>query len=212
MSRKTFALFSRAVLAPFLLCSPVFAQSLWPQERGAERRATPVADLVARARGDIVTVLIRESQETSQKEQTKLAQSTSLKAALKDIGVFPHTFAGNPLPSAEAESSRNFQADGQIDKNGRLDARLSAVVIEVQPNGNLVIEGKRTVRIDDEVKTLTISGVVRPADLTPANTVLSENVAEASVSLSGDGALSRNSSRGLLGTIFDWLWHNLWPF
>jgi flagellar L-ring protein precursor FlgH len=194
-----------------VLSAPPEAASLWPRDSAAQRRSSLIADPIARGRGDIVTVLVHEAQTVTNKETTDLKQDSHLLAQLNQLGALPAAFR-NGLPAGEVTSSREFSANGQYDKAGDFETRITATIVDVQPNGNLIIEGTRAVRMDDEVKTLKISGIVRPLDLTTSNTVLSENVAEASVSYEGDGPLTRNQKRGFLGTVFDYLFHNLWPF
>ncbi len=180
--------------------------SLWRSGGGSL-----VADPVARARGDIVTVLVRESQEASQKDETTLEQTTSADAHLEGLDGLPSTFRKG-LPGASVGSTRKFSADGEVKKNGRLTTRVTAVVTDVLPNGCLVIDGTRAVSVDDETRVAHVAGIVRPEDLTPANTILSEQLAEATVSIEGRGPVTRNGSRGLLGSAVDFLWHHLWPF
>ncbi|RMG16453.1 MAG: flagellar basal body L-ring protein FlgH [Planctomycetota bacterium] len=192
--------------------APALSPSLWPRERSAQRRATLVSDPTARERGDIVTVLVDESQSATSSAETSIEQTTESKAGLEVEG-FPHAFRsmGGP-PSGSVESSRAFDGEGSYRRSGSLRARVTAVVVDVLPNGYLVVEGAREVRVDDETRLLEVRGIVRPADLTASNTVLSEQLAEARISYEGDGPLTRSSSRGILGTIVDFLWHHLWPF
>jgi flagellar L-ring protein precursor FlgH len=173
--------------------------------------ASFVADPVARARGDVVTVLVRESQEARQQDATTLEQTTSADAHLDGLDGLPSTFRKG-LPGASVGSTRRFTADGEVTKNGRVTTRVTAVVTDVLPNGCLVVEGTRQVSVDDETRVVHVAGIVRPQDLTPANTVLSEQLAEATVSLEGRGPVTRNGSRGMVGSAVDFLWHHLWPF
>lgn len=192
-----------------ILAAPTVAsaQSLWP---GDGRRGHLLADTTARQKGDIITVLIRESQKTDQTESQELTQETSLSAVLKTLDLKPGMLS--TLPKAEASSTRSFKGDGTLASERTIEARITALVVDVMPNGNLVIEGRRTVQVDDEVKRMVISGLVRQQDITSSNTVLSENIAEATVRIEGSGPLHRAANRGLVGEIFDAIWHNLWPF
>jgi flagellar L-ring protein precursor FlgH len=185
---------------------PVASGSLWAPGAGSL-----LADPIARQRGDVVTVLVRESQEASQKDETTLEQTTSAEAHLDGLDGLPSTFRKG-LPGASVGSTRRFAASGDMTKNGKVTTRVTCVVSDVLPNGCLVIEGTREVNVDAETRTVRVAGIVRPQDITPANTVLSEQLAEATVTLDGRGPLARNSQRGLMGTVTDFLWHHLWPF
>ena len=198
-----------AVYPPVVPARP--RASLWPREPAAERRASFMGDPVARGRGDVVTVLVRESQRTSQREATTLEQSTEARAELGGLQGLPNAFRQG-LPGGAVSSTRSFDATGDTNRDGSFEARVSVVVTDVQPNGNLVLEGAREVRVDDDVKLLRVVGIARPLDITIGNTILSEDLAEASITYEGDGPLSRNSSRGVVGTFVDFLWHHLWPF
>lgn len=208
MTRRTGKAARLLVAALALLAVPsggAAAQSLWP----GDGRGDLVTDTTAARRGDIVTILIRESQVFNQSESTELTQDTSLAAALKSFGIKPSTFSN--LPDIEVESARSFEGEGMLSQTRSLEARISAMVIDVMANGNLVIEGRRTVQIDDEVKRLVIGGVVRRFDVTGANTVLSENVAHATIRIESEGPSKRARSRGFLGQCLDYLWHHVWP-
>ncbi|MDP6367987.1 MAG: flagellar basal body L-ring protein FlgH, partial [Planctomycetota bacterium] len=96
------------------------------------------------------------------------------------------------------------------EKKGAFTARLTAVVIDSLPNGNLVVSGRREIHIDKEIKVLEFSGVLRRYDIAADNTVESELVANAMVRYSGSGPLTRSTNRvGLGGWLHDavaWLW------
>lgn len=194
---------------------PVAAEknpSLWPGASGGGFASSLLTDPIARSRGDIVTILIRENQRIRQRETTDLSQSTGASLELEGLTGFPHAFRAKGLPGGSASSEREFSGDGAVSKEGRFEARVTAVVTDVLPNGNLVLEGRRKVEIDDETKDIVVRGIVRPFDIGPANTVQSEQLAAARVTYEGSGPLTRATKRGILGTVTDFLWHHLWPF
>lgn len=193
----------KALLCCALLVPALSAQSLWI---AARPMPSLTSDAIARQVGDILTVLISEKQTIKNKEQSDFGKSGSLSAALTSFDVLPNAF--NTLPAMTAEHSRQFSGDGQYDKEGSFQTRLSVVVIDVQPNGNLIIEGRRQVLMDKEKKTVRITGVVRPYDITGFNTVMSESIANASIVYEGDGPLSRATSKGWLSELVD----HVWPF
>jgi flagellar L-ring protein precursor FlgH len=73
------------------------------------------------------------------------------------------------------------------------------------PNGNLVIEGRRSLITNKQTQTIVFSGIVRPSDIRPNNTVRSVNVAEAEIKMDGSGLISQRQRKGILTTIIDWL-------
>lgn len=180
---------------------PVQAQSLWVK---GGMKANLIADNVARQKGDILTIIIRESQKLKDKQEVKLEKDTSLDSVLQSFNIAPNAFS--TLPDLKTETKRYFDGKSDYKKEGNFEARISVTVKDVLPNGNLIIEGRRKIYMDDEEKTIKISGVVRPFDITPENTVASEKVSDARVSYDGEGSLSHNTERNWLDQLFAFLW------
>lgn len=193
--------FPAAVLLVAALAALAPAQSLW---NTSTRAPSLTSDTIARGVGDVLTVVISERQAVKNKEQTELKREASIDAALQNFDVLENAFG--TLPAVQGFADREFKTDGKYDKEGSFQTRLSVVVIDVQPNGNLVIEGRRNVVMDQETKTIRITGIVRPFDVSPSNSVLSENIANASIAYEGQGVLSRNSNRGWLSELMDFVW------
>jgi flagellar L-ring protein precursor FlgH len=192
-------------LVAVLIATPASAQSLW---REGSAGSHLFADHRARAVNDIVTILVVEQSTQSRSATTKTSKSTSRTAAIND---FPFL----ALPTRNAKAAENMKFDiageaehegkGSIDRSDRLTAQIPARVVKVLDNGNLVIEGRRAVLVNDETQTATISGVVRPQDITGANTVLSSQIADAEVQVVGSGVLSEAQRPGILYRLLDWL-------
>jgi len=169
-----------------------------------------VGNKTARRMGDLITVIISETQDLKNEERSALSKQSDLALELLNLDVAPDAFS--TLPAYESSRADNFQGTANYEKKGAFTARLSALVIDTLPNGNLVIQGRREIRIDQELKVIEFSGLVRRYDILADNTIQSELVADARVSYSGDGPLTRSTNRvGLSGWIHDALdW--LWPF
>ena len=177
------------------------AQSIWNADRAMPAL---ISDLTARSAGDLLTILVVEQQTVKNKEATELKKSSDLNAQLTNFDILPKAF--NTLPSATGSSERNFKGDAKYDKEGSFSTTLTVAVLDVQPNGNLVVEGRRTIIIDGERKTMRITGVVRRYDVSPMNTVRSTQVANASVAYEGEGTLTKSTNRGWLGELLDFVW------
>ena len=179
--------------------------SIYDPTRGTQ---SPIADKTASRKGDLLTVLIRENQELSNEEQTDLAKNSTLNYQLLDFAVKPDTFT--TLPTVQTSKSNQFGGTANYERRGEFEARLTAMVGDVLPNGNLVVEGRREILVDQERKVLQFRGVGRRYDGTRMNTVESELVADAFVSYTGSGPLTdANRRRGLahwLYSALDWLW------
>ncbi len=169
-----------------------------------------VANKTASRLGDLVTVVISESQDVKNEESSDLKKETDLRYAIENFDIAPDAF--NVLPALQASSDDEFKGTANYKKKGTFTARLTAVVVDTLPNGNLVVNGRREIRIDHEVKVIEFSGVVRRYDIQPDNTITSELVANAKVAYTGIGPLTNSTNRsGVGGWIHDAIsW--IWPF
>lgn len=169
-----------------------------------------IAAKIAFKRGDIVTVLVSENQNVRNQEASDLSKATNLDYKLTSFALKPNAFS--TLPRVAADSTDSFTGAARYEKSGAFTARLAAIVVDVLPNGNLVISGRREIRIDQETKLIEFSGIVRRYDIAADNTVTSEFVANANVVYRGSGPLTQHTNRWGLGK---WL-HDaiswLWPF
>ncbi|MFQ3586388.1 MAG: flagellar basal body L-ring protein FlgH [Fimbriimonadaceae bacterium] len=169
--------------------------SLWPSDY-----KNPVWDRTARSVGDVVTILISESSAATFQANVTTSRNENNQAPRIN---FP--LIGGLLPAVGTSGSLSSAGTGSSGQAGRLTTRMTAIVKQVLPNGNLVVEGTRSIQVNKEVQTFRITGIVRRDDVRPDNTVLSENVGEASIRVDGRGAISDRTRRGILSRIIDWL-------
>jgi flagellar L-ring protein precursor FlgH len=185
------------------------AQNLFQRAQGA---TSVIADLRAAHVGDILTVTIQETHSVNNEDKIQRTNDTTLAASLAAWTINDKTFPNNVLPKVDVRKNSAFNGDAKQNNTSDVRASIAVIVVDVQPNGNLVIAGSRSVMVNDETKTLKISGIVRPLDITQTNTVTSAQVADARVAISGEGASNRTVTRGPLGTLFDTLIWAAWPF
>jgi flagellar L-ring protein precursor FlgH len=178
------------------------SRSLWV--KGGEKRRSVIADPIAHGVGDIVTILVEERQQIANSEDASYSKDQNLNFILEQADITPDELRF--LPVIKQSSSRDWNGEAEYNKDGRFEARIAVVVVDVQPNGNLVVEGRRRIQFDAEVKTMRLAGLVRPRDIAPNNTVLSRNVANASLSYEGEGPLTRATSQGWLEYVIDFVW------
>lgn len=171
---------------------------------------SPIADKTAFRLGDIVSVLISENQDISAEESTGLTRSSSLDAQISDFNLKPNLF--NPLPSLQGDSASAFSGNANYSKAGSFSARLAAVVVDVLPNGNLVLSGRREIRIDNETKLIEFTGMVRRYDIAADNTVQSELVANSEIVYRGHGPLTTHTNRTGFSSAFFNFFAWIWPF
>lgn len=169
-----------------------------------------IADKTARRPGDLLTVRIAESQDLQNQESANLKKETTLEYALESFDIKPGAF--DILPNVEASSQDDFTGTANYQKKGTFTARITAMVIDVLPNGNLVIQGRREIRVDFEIKVIEFSGIVRALDVAPDNSVESELVADARISYEGQGVLTNSTNRTGVGRFLHSLISWLWPF
>lgn len=193
--------FIKIVVAIGLICGIASGQSLWDPSYAAR----PLfADNTARGVGDILTIVINETAKVVNDEETAIAKDSSLDAALTNFDILPNLL--EPLPSASGTSSKSFDGSGTYDKDNSFETTISVVVIDTMPNGNMLVEGTRSIVIDGETKIVKISGLVRSFDVTNRNTVTSNQIANVRISYKGTGPLNRATNRGWFSRLLDIVW------
>jgi len=178
--------------------------SLWDDDNG---RAYMFEDRRAGRVGDIVVVQIVEQHRGSKKANTKADREASYNASMSG-GLFGLNQILDTLAEvfdAEASTGNTFEGEGSTSREDTLTGIIAATVVEVFPNGDLRIEGKREVTVNSEKQTMTIKGIVRRIDLDTQNTVLSTAVANAEISYTGLGVVDDVQRPGWLMRIWNWV-------
>ena len=140
------------------------------------------SDHKARRVGDIITIIIAESSKASKSAATKTSKKSGSDGTLSDL------FGLGNLPvKMGVNAGSDYSGSGSTTRSGSMEAKISATVKDVLPNGNLVVEGFRQVAVNDDVQILTVSGVVRPESVSSDNTVLSIYLADAQIKYTGEG-------------------------
>lgn len=159
-------------------------------------------DVKANQVGDILTVLIFEQNQGSSKAETKTEKSTT--AQMKGgPGIGPLDFI--PLFSLDGDNSNSYDGKGENTRNGSLRAKMSVTVIARKENGDLIIQGSRTLGISGDRETLTLTGVVRQKDITRDNTIDSYLIADAEISYTGKGSANTGSRPGFFTRLINWM-------
>jgi flagellar L-ring protein precursor FlgH len=164
------------------------ANSLWrPGARGffKDQRAAEI--------GDILTVAVSVTNSAILQNQTTQARNNSENAgafALLGMGLsklFGGASSANPWQMSETSST---SGSGTVNRQETVTVNLSAEITQRLPNGNLVISGKQEVRVNNELREVSVAGVIRPEDITSSNTIASDKIAEARITYGGRGTLS----------------------
>ena len=170
-------------------------------------------DMKARRRGDIVTIVISETASASKEAKTGTSRDSSMSAGIPNLlgleksSIVNKNFA-DLAKLISASSSSKFQGAGSTSRQENLKATITARVMDVHPNGNLMIEGRRNIKVNEEDQIIVLEGVVRSRDISPDNTINSIYIADARISYSGRGIISDRQSPGWLMNILD----RIWPF
>ncbi|WP_447910600.1 flagellar basal body L-ring protein FlgH [Brevundimonas bullata] len=172
--------------------TPASANSLW--RTGAR---SFFGDQRARRVGDILTVNIDINDRAQTQNSTQRARSNAISGGVTNFfglenslgRAFPGGFDPAKMVGTEGES--NASGSGSVNRSERVNLTVAAVVTAVMPNGNMVIQGRQEVRTNREVRELTVAGIVRPEDISSANTIAHTQIAEARISYGGRGDISR---------------------
>jgi flagellar L-ring protein precursor FlgH len=159
-------------------------------------------DKRGRKSGDIVTVLVMEASKASNDTRTQTTSKDGM-----DIGVGGGTGALKWIPGAGMKAGVGVEFDGQgaTTRNGQLKATVTARILQVMENGNLLVEGSKLVTINNEEEILEVSGMIRADDINPDNTVFSYKIADAVIRYTGNGVNSSAQEPGVLTRFLNWL-------
>ncbi|MBD3421727.1 MAG: hypothetical protein GF398_16560 [Chitinivibrionales bacterium] len=151
---------------------------------------------------DILTVIIVEEAKAGSKSGTNTSKNNGFTVSGQGG---TGALAALPAFSGSAGSGVEFDGKGGTSREGSLVAKISARVITVHDNGNLVIEGSKIVEINNEKEIIKINGLVRPEDIESNNIIYSHNVADAEISYSGKGVVDTGRRPGLIARFLNWI-------
>lgn len=178
--------------------------SVWTTQSGY---ADAFRDVKARRIADIVTIQVLESTSAVSEASTESAKSSTVDKQFPGLAGLEGRIAELPnLISAEQNSQ--FSGDGSTSRRSVLSTTLSARIVEVFPNRNMLIEGNREVLVNGERQIVSLRGVIRPGDIGPENTVISSRIAEMELEVTGRGIVSDAQKPGVLYRILS----GMWPF
>ena len=205
--KNTF-LFPLVAALEFVLPGAGQAQSLWHDEISkpmyADKRATQI--------GDIITIVVSETSTASKNNETKTEKQSSLSAAIASF-LYPPSASGlltkkGQMPAMSYNSDIKHDGGGSINNSETVVAKVAVRIVDVLPNHNFVVEGRRETAFSGEHQTIILRGTVRQDDVAPDNTVFSYNVADATIQIIGKGAVTDTQRKGW----FTRIWDKLNPF
>ena len=161
------------------------------------------ADLKARRVGDVLTIVLNESTNAAKTAVTKTAKTTAVANTGPTLFGKTITTKGVPILNTTMNGADSFDGEGSSTQSNSLAGSLTVTVVDVQSNGNLVVQGDKTLKLNQGDEFVHIAGVVRPADIATNNTVTSDKLADAHISYSGKGVMDSANTMGWLARFFN---------
>nr|WP_246434749.1 flagellar basal body L-ring protein FlgH [Teredinibacter haidensis] len=162
--------------------------------------------------GDIINVVLQERTTSSKSTNIGLVKDNDISVGGSGgnsllLGAVPG--AGNLSLSTDLVAEREFTGEADADQSNQLNGNISVTVVDVYPNGTLLVRGEKWLTLNRGDEYIRLSGLVRPDDVSPDNSVLSTKLANARITYSGRGAFADSQEMGWLGKFFN---SPLWPF
>ena len=197
-------LFSCALISLLLFSMP-YADSLFENAQtpfyGVSRRQIQI--------GDIITIYVSESTSAVQQASTRTERESRLGASIQADWEQIGNLLGNETLKQKRDYTLGgddaYEGSGQTSRRSQVKAVVSSVVTDILKNGNLYVEGVHQVKVNDELETVRVSGIVRPQDISPKNSVFSYQIAKAEISVNGAGVVASKQSPGIMTKMFSWL-------
>lgn len=205
--KKSMQVLAIAALALAGISANATAQSLWKPN---SRYSSLVADRTARSVGDIVQIVIADQETVADKNNTKIERTASTSSTVKKFQLTTHVPID--LPEMEIEGSRKSDAKADAQRSGSFTTVFSATVLDVLPNGNLILVGRKTKGLFEDDKELELTGVCRPYDISADNMIASNKIADLRIRFVASGPVAEASQKGWLARAWDKFWNFLWPF
>ncbi len=182
--------------------------TIWSGENGKNML---FADKKARQVNDIVTIIISESSKAGNTATTNTGRTGSATAGISSLlGLDKSLIDSNKNLSPKIEiggsATNTLKGTGNTSREGKLEARLTARVVQVLDNDNLVIEGRRQLSVNAEDQYIIVTGLIRTEDITAENTIASQHIADARIIYTGEGVINDKMRPGWLTRALDWVW------
>ncbi len=217
MSRLLFVIVLGLVLdlCNFVVSDSLLADSLW------KKRVTINYNLFDDNRGkrvgDIVTVEVSESTFIDNDEKSSTNNASSASGSVDNDNFYNGVlhglssgrnaeFVDRPANTFATDFTSDFSGKGTYDSTRAVSLTLTAMIVEVLDNGNLVLEGKRDVEVNKENYILKLTGIARPIDITTSNTIRSTQLSNVNFGLEGKGWLTRAGQKGWFNRVRELLW------
>lgn len=162
--------------------------------------------------GDIINVILQEQTTSKKSSNIDLTKDNTIEiGGASDsplvLGTTPGV--GNISLVTGVDGEREFKGEAEADQSNQLRGNISVTVVDVYPNGTLLVRGEKWLTLNSGDEYIRLSGLIRPDDVTPENTVISTKIANARITYSGTGTFANSQQMGWLGKFFN---SPIWPF
>ncbi|WP_185231294.1 flagellar basal body L-ring protein FlgH [Teredinibacter franksiae] len=169
-------------------------------------------DRKARRVGDIINVLLQERTTSSKTSNVEVVKDNEISMGGSGgdavlLGTIPGL--GNLTLTSDLVAEREFTGEADADQSNQLTGNISVTVVDVYPNGTLLVRGEKWLTLNRGDEYIRLSGLIRPDDISPENTIVSTKIANARIAYSGTGEFSDSQQMGWLGKFFN---SPKWPF
>jgi len=159
---------------------------------------------------DLVQIIVRETSTAKSSQDLETNKTSEYDGEITDWPVYDwmdFVYAGpnDDLPALGVEFTKDFKGEGDYERKDDLSARITAEVIEVLPNGNLVLEASTFIKTDDEEQSMKMTGICRPDDITALNTINSNQIHDLTIMKVNSGELKKTAEKGLFTKALDFL-------
>ncbi len=160
---------------------------------------------------DLVEIIINESslqkfeQTADMKKNSSLTAELSRFPSLKDLAMDATLGEGIGAvkPGLGVKSDNKYKGEGKFNRKDQITAKITATIIDVKPNGNLVLEARETIQTDKEITTMVISGTCRGEDISRSNTVQSSQIANMNLRIEHEGDVKNSAEKGIIPRVFE---------
>jgi flagellar L-ring protein precursor FlgH len=179
------------------------ADSLWSRTTYVPRSL--YADHKAANPGDIVTIIVQESNAVQSSENTATTRQSSLNDAVTQFLFSQALTHGGQLPSMQTGGKSSYSGGGTVNNSQTANSTAAVLVTDTLPNGNLVIEGVRELTYTGDTEYVVLHGIIRPDDISATDTIPSTSIADARVEFIDKGSLADEAKPGWFGKLYEFL-------
>jgi len=158
---------------------------------------------------DLMTIVINEESEITSKGTNNMTRDSEFDAKVSNfvqvkpksltlLGLTPTT-----TPEVNLSGTRSFQGQGEVDRTDSFTARITAEVVDVKPNGTVIVQARKRIKTDEEEQQFILTGTCRAEDVTAANTILSSQMFDLELQKNHKGDVRNATKRGVLGKLLD---------